>query len=104
MGGGLAYALNPDIRATVAKSGLKRPRLVIGFAAETENVVEHALAKRQRKGCDWIVANDVSGGVMGGESNRVHLVRADGVEDWEEMPKRDVARRLAERIAAALEG
>jgi phosphopantothenoylcysteine decarboxylase/phosphopantothenate--cysteine ligase len=67
-------------------------------------VVEHAAAKVQRKGCDWIVANDVSGDVMGGDSNSVHLVRKDGVESWERLPKSEVARRLADRIAAALEG
>lgn len=81
---------------------LGRPGLVVGFAAETEKVVQHATAKRLRKGCDWIVANDVSGGVMGGESNTVHLVTAEGVEDWPEMPKSAVAERLAQRIAQAL--
>jgi phosphopantothenoylcysteine decarboxylase/phosphopantothenate--cysteine ligase len=97
----LTMALNPDILATVA-AGPQRPRLVIGFAAETQKVVEHAIAKRARKGCDWIVANDVSGGVMGGDSNTVHIVTADGVEDWPEMPKEKVAARLAARIAEAL--
>jgi phosphopantothenoylcysteine decarboxylase / phosphopantothenate---cysteine ligase len=75
---------------------------VVGFAAETERVVEHATAKRARKGCDWIVANDVSCGVFGGGANTVHLVTATGVEDWPEMPKEEVARRLAARIAEAL--
>jgi phosphopantothenoylcysteine decarboxylase/phosphopantothenate--cysteine ligase len=98
----LSLALNPDILATVAQAGGQRPRLVIGFAAETEEVVAHASAKRARKGCDWIVANDVSGDVMGGAENTVHLVTAAGVEDWPRMPKEDVARRLAARIAAAL--
>ncbi len=75
---------------------------MIGFAAETEHVVEHATAKRLRKGADWIVANDVSGDVMGGDANTVHLVTADGVESWEELPKEAVAGRLAERIGTAL--
>lgn len=97
----LEMALNPDILATVAAHA-RRPRLVVGFAAETERVVEHAVAKRARKGCDWIVANDVSGGVMGGAANTVHLVTETGVEDWPEMPKEEVARRLAARIAEVL--
>lgn len=92
---------NPDILATLARSP-RRPRLVIGFAAETEHVVDHAIAKRQRKGADWIVANDVSGDVMGGDRNTVHLVTADGVESWEAAPKDAVAQQLADRIAAAL--
>lgn len=94
-------AENPDILASLAKSD-RRPPLVIGFAAETERVVEHATAKRLRKGADWIVANDVSGDVMGGDANTIHLVTAQGVESWEELPKSDVARRLARRIADAL--
>jgi phosphopantothenoylcysteine decarboxylase/phosphopantothenate--cysteine ligase len=80
----------------------QRPALLIGFAAETENVVDHATAKRARKGTDWIVANDVSGDVMGGSSNTVHLVTPSGVEDWPNMPKAAVAARLIERIADAL--
>lgn len=92
---------NPDILATLARSP-RRPALLVGFAAETERVVEHATAKRARKGCDWIVANDVSGDVMGGDANRVHLVTADGVEEWEQAPKDVVARQLAQRIMAAL--
>jgi phosphopantothenoylcysteine decarboxylase/phosphopantothenate--cysteine ligase len=92
---------NPDILATLAKSP-DRPKLLIGFAAETEKVIEHASAKRLRKGVDWIVANDVSGDVMGGTANAVHIVTADGVESWERLPKEEVARRLADRIAAAL--
>lgn len=96
---------NPDILATLAKSP-RRPRLVIGFAAETERVLEHATAKRLRKGADWIVANDVSGpagqSVMGGAANTVHIVSADGVESWERMPKEAVAQRLARRIETAL--
>jgi phosphopantothenoylcysteine decarboxylase/phosphopantothenate--cysteine ligase len=99
----LTLVENPDILAELSWSP-QRPRLLIGFAAETEKVVEHATAKIGRKGCDWIVANDVSGDVMGGDSNSIHLVRKDGVESWEHLPKSEVARRLAERIAAALEG
>jgi phosphopantothenoylcysteine decarboxylase/phosphopantothenate--cysteine ligase len=76
-----------------------RPRLIVGFAAETERVVENAIAKRVGKGADWIVANDVSGDVMGGQRNRVHLVTSHGVEDWPEASKDEVARRLVERIA-----
>ncbi|MCW3849368.1 bifunctional phosphopantothenoylcysteine decarboxylase/phosphopantothenate--cysteine ligase CoaBC [Sphingomonas sp. LB-2] len=97
----LTLSENPDILAALAASP-KRPRLVIGFAAETERVVEHATAKRQRKNADWIVANDVSGDVMGGEANTVHLVTAEGVEHWERLPKSEVAARLAARIADAL--
>lgn len=97
----LALSENPDILAMLAASP-RRPRLVVGFAAETERVVEHAVAKRTRKGADWIVANDVSGDVMGGEMNAVQLVTADGVESWERMSKDEVARRLAQRIADAL--
>ena len=97
----LTMALNPDILAGIAQHRL-RPRLVIGFAAETERVVEHAIAKRQRKACDWIVANDVSGDVMGGDANRVQIITADGVEEWPKMPKGEVAMRLAGRIAEAL--
>jgi phosphopantothenoylcysteine decarboxylase/phosphopantothenate--cysteine ligase len=98
----LALALNPDILATLSAHA-RRPGLVVGFAAETENVVANAVAKRQRKGCDWIVANDVSGDVMGGAENAVHLVTAAGVEDWPRLPKEEVAARLAARVAAALE-
>ena len=97
----LDLALNPDILATLC-AGPRRPRLVVGFAAETEQVVAHAIAKRAKKGCDWIVANDVSGDVMGGAENAVHLVTATGVEDWPRMAKQEVARRLAARIAEAL--
>jgi phosphopantothenoylcysteine decarboxylase/phosphopantothenate--cysteine ligase len=79
-----------------------RPSLLVGFAAETEDVVEQAIAKRQAKRADWIVANDVSGDVMGGHRNRVHLVTAGGVEDWPEADKEEVARRLVARIAEAL--
>jgi phosphopantothenoylcysteine decarboxylase/phosphopantothenate--cysteine ligase len=94
----LSMALNPDILATLSRHEA-RPRLVIGFAAETEHVVEHARDKLKRKGCDWIVANDVSGDVMGGAENAVHLVTAAAVEDWPRMPKEQVAARLAARIA-----
>lgn len=92
---------NPDILAGLAK-GPHRPRLLIGFAAETEKVIEHATAKRIRKNIDWIVANDVSGDVMGGDGNTVHIVTANGVESWERMPKNEVAARLADRILASL--
>ncbi len=98
----LTLVENPDILATMAKSP-HRPALLIGFAAETENVVANAVAKRARKDVDWIVANDVSAGVFGTEANRVHLVTADGVEDWPVAAKSDIAARLADRIAAALE-
>ncbi len=94
---------NPDILATLA-SHAARPRLVIGFAAETDDVVANAVAKRTRKGADWIIANDVSGDVMGGMRNRVHLISADGVEDWPDMTKQDVGTRLAARIAKKLRG
>ncbi|AHE57509.1 bifunctional phosphopantothenoylcysteine decarboxylase/phosphopantothenate synthase [Sphingomonas sanxanigenens] len=98
----LALTENPDILARVSAAGPRRPALVVGFAAETDNVLEHARAKLAKKGCDWIVANDVSGDVMGGTENAVHLVTADGVESWDRMPKGAVATRLAERIATAL--
>ncbi len=98
----LTLAENPDILATLARSP-HRPRLLIGFAAETERVLEHAVAKRVRKTADWIVANDVSGDVMGGADNSVHLVTEAGVESWERLPKDAVAARLADRIADALE-
>lgn len=93
---------NPDILATLANAA-NRPRLLVGFAAETEGVIAHAAAKRTRKKADWIVANDVSGDVMGGDSNTVHLITANGVESWEKRPKDVVATRLAERIADALD-
>jgi phosphopantothenoylcysteine decarboxylase/phosphopantothenate--cysteine ligase len=93
----LQFAPTRDILAELAKSKL-RPRLLIGFAAETERVVEQAIAKRQAKRADWIVANDVSGDVLGGPRNRVHLITADGVEDWPEASKIEIARRLIERI------
>jgi phosphopantothenoylcysteine decarboxylase/phosphopantothenate--cysteine ligase len=100
----LALVENPDILATISKLKTKRPQLVIGFAAETEKVIEHAKAKLIRKGCDWIVANDVSaeGGAMGGDDNAVHLVTASGVDSWPTQSKDDVARTLVARIAPAL--
>jgi phosphopantothenoylcysteine decarboxylase/phosphopantothenate--cysteine ligase len=98
----LDWRANPDILAGLAESP-RRPRLLIGFAAETGDVVNVAQAKRASKGCDWIVANDVSGDVMGGDRNRVHLITASGVESWEEGEKKEIARRLAGRIAATLE-
>ena len=97
----LKLAENPDVLREVSGHA-RRPGLVVGFAAETHDVVEHARAKRLRKGCDWIVANDVSGDVMGGAQNAVTIVREDGEETWERMPKAEVARRLAQRIAEAL--
>jgi phosphopantothenoylcysteine decarboxylase/phosphopantothenate--cysteine ligase len=95
---------NPDILASIAGRSNDRPALVIGFAAETQNLVANASAKRRRKGCDWILANDVAPGTgtFGGDSNRVHLVDGDTVEDWPVMSKTEVAARLAERIAARL--
>jgi phosphopantothenoylcysteine decarboxylase/phosphopantothenate--cysteine ligase len=100
----LELAPNPDILATLSRPGPKRPVLVVGFAAETENLVANAIDKRMRKGCDWIIANDVStaAGTFGGERNTVHLISAEGVEDWPTMAKDDVALRLAGRIALQL--
>jgi phosphopantothenoylcysteine decarboxylase/phosphopantothenate--cysteine ligase len=97
---------NPDILSTIAHRKSGRPPLVVGFAAETDNVIANAKAKLAKKGCDWIVANDVSPatGIMGGDSNTVHLVTADAVEDWPPQSKEDVARALIARIAAALQG
>jgi phosphopantothenoylcysteine decarboxylase/phosphopantothenate--cysteine ligase len=94
---------NPDILATIAHRKSGRPHLVVGFAAETDNVIANAKAKLARKGCDWILANDVSPetGIMGGDSNTVHVVTADGVESWPPQPKDDVARALVARIADA---
>ena len=97
----LSLTENPDILASVAKSA-QRPGLLIGFAAETEKVVDHAIAKLAKKGCDWIVANDVSGDVMGGDGNSVHIVTKDGVESWERLPKDKVASRLVARAAKAI--
>jgi len=100
----LDFAENPDILARVAQMGEGRPGLVVGFAAETDDVVANATAKRLRKGCDWIVANDVSPatGIMGGAENAVVLISDSGAEEWPRMGKAEVAQRLAERIAAAL--
>ncbi len=107
-GGGppmLRLAENPDILATVSQRANDRPLLVIGFAAETDDIVENARAKRARKGCDWILANDVSPGTgtFGGDRNMIHLVSAEGVEAWPVMTKTEVAHRLAGRIADHLE-
>jgi phosphopantothenoylcysteine decarboxylase/phosphopantothenate--cysteine ligase len=91
---------NPDILATLAKAP-QRPGLVVGFAAETDDVEAHAQAKLARKGCDWIVANDVSvAGAMGGDENAVAIVSQGGIERWDRLAKGEVARRLAQRIAA----
>jgi phosphopantothenoylcysteine decarboxylase/phosphopantothenate--cysteine ligase len=102
----LTLVENPDILATIAHHPTKRPQLVIGFAAETENVLANAKAKLARKGCDWIVANDVSPetGIMGGDINSVHLVTQDGTESWPAQSKENVARALVARITAALQG
>ena len=99
----LEFAENPDILATVCGSD-NRPKLVVGFAAETQNVIKNATAKRKRKGCDWIIANDVSPatGIMGGAENDVALISATGAEDWPRMGKDQVAQKLAARIAEAL--
>ena len=97
----LRFLPTRDILAELGASD-RRPRLLIGFAAETENVVEQAIAKRQGKGADWIVANDVSGNVMGGDRNRVHLITVEGVEDWAEAAKEEVALQLVTRIADAI--
>ena len=97
----LKFVATRDILAELGTSP-DRPHLLVGFAAETENVTEQATLKRQAKRADWIVANDVSGEVMGGHRNRVHLVTADGVEDWPEASKEEVARRLVDRIARAV--
>jgi phosphopantothenoylcysteine decarboxylase / phosphopantothenate---cysteine ligase len=100
----LELMANPDILATIARAGQHRPRIVVGFAAETDDLMANAQAKRARKNADWIVANDVSPatGIMGGEENAVHLITADGVEEWPRLAKVEVARRLAARIAVAL--
>jgi phosphopantothenoylcysteine decarboxylase / phosphopantothenate---cysteine ligase len=97
----LALVENPDILATLAASK-QRPRLLIGFAAETNDVIAHAQAKLAKKGCDWIVANDVATDAMGGEVNRVHIISADGVDSWDRMAKERVAAKLIERIADVL--
>lgn len=105
-GGGMQLELteNPDILKTISAPGPSRPSLVIGFAAETEQVVDNATAKRLRKGCDWIIANDVSAesGVFGSTRNAVHLISADGVESWPDMAKEDVAHALMTRAGSSL--
>jgi phosphopantothenoylcysteine decarboxylase/phosphopantothenate--cysteine ligase len=100
----LTLVPNPDILATIAAAGPDRPRLVVGFAAETDDLMENAQAKLRRKNADWIVANDVSPetGIMGGAENAVHIVSAAGIETWPRLAKDDVARRLAHRIAEVL--
>ena len=95
---------NPDILRTLSSKRKGRPRLVIGFAAETHDVQQLAVEKRVRKGCDWIVANDVSGDVMGGDQNEVYLITPDGAEHWPRLGKDEVSRRLASRVADALTG
>jgi phosphopantothenoylcysteine decarboxylase/phosphopantothenate--cysteine ligase len=99
-----ALVENPDILATVSRRNSQRPKLVIGFSAETDHVLDNARAKLARKGCDWIVANDVSAatGIMGGENNSVHLITGSAVESWPSRPKAEVARMLVARIAVAL--
>ena len=101
----LALLANPDILKTLAEAGNRRPRLVIGFAAETQDLIRNATEKRRKKGCDWILANDVSPGtaVFGGADNRVHLITEAGAEDWEPASKRALADRLAQRIADHLQ-
>jgi phosphopantothenoylcysteine decarboxylase/phosphopantothenate--cysteine ligase len=97
----LKFVPTRDILAEISAHP-QRPRLVVGFAAETDRVIENAIAKQVGKGADWIVANDVSGDVMGGTRNRVHLVTADGIDDWPEDSKEEVARHLVRRIATEL--
>jgi phosphopantothenoylcysteine decarboxylase/phosphopantothenate--cysteine ligase len=99
----LRFSRTRDVLAELGASKL-RPRLLVGFAAETERLVERATAKRHAKNADWIVANDVSGEVMGGSRNHVHLVTADGVEDWPEGSKEEIAERLIARISEMLSG
>jgi phosphopantothenoylcysteine decarboxylase / phosphopantothenate---cysteine ligase len=100
----LSLTENPDILSTIAHRKADRPRLVIGFAAETDDLIANAKAKLAKKGCDWILANDVSPstGIMGGDVNKIDLISADGVESWPPQSKDDVARALIARIAAAL--
>ena len=102
----LTLVENPDILSTIAHRESGRPRLVIGFAAETDHVIANAKAKLAKKGCDWILANDVSPqtGVMGGDANTIHLITADGVESWPPQSKDEVARALIERIAVVIAG
>ena len=100
----LEIAENPDVLATISKAKKARPELVIGFAAETHDIIPNAQLKLEDKKCDWLLANDVSeeSGTFGGDNNTIHLVTADSVENWPQMTKNDVAKRLAERIASAL--
>lgn len=102
-GAGLVLSLveNPDILKTICTASALRPRLCVGFAAETENVIENATAKRRAKGCDWILANDVSpaSGTFGGDRNTIHLITEAGVENWQTLSKTDVGIRLADRLA-----
>jgi phosphopantothenoylcysteine decarboxylase / phosphopantothenate---cysteine ligase len=100
----LALVENPDILANLAKPGNRRPKLVVGFAAETENLIANAQEKRRKKGCDWMLANDVaaSSGTFGGEDNAIQLIDETGIEAWGKLSKRDVGERLAQRIALAL--
>lgn len=100
----LGLVPNPDILATLAAPGPRRPTLVVGFAAETDDLMANAQGKRERKNADWIVANDVSPatGIMGGEENAINLVTAAGIDTWPRLPKDQVADRLAARIAAAV--
>ena len=103
----IPVAENPDILKTISQLPDGRPPLVVGFAAETDDVVCYAEVKRKRKGCDWIVANDVSPGehsAMGGDLNSVYLISEEGEETWPEMPKAQVARKLALRIAQEIAG
>ena len=105
-GPALEFGENPDILRSVAQMNNGRPKLVVGFAAETDNVLENGKAKRDRKGCDWIVINDVrpETGIMGGDQNDITLITADGSEDWPRMSKASVGQKLAARIAVALDG
>ena len=95
---------NPDILANLSKAGNSRPALVVGFAAETENIAANAAAKRLKKGCDWILANDVSAasGTFGGDENQIHFVTETNAEDWPRMSKDDVAARLIDQVARHL--
>ncbi|MDH5188665.1 MAG: hypothetical protein OEW37_06875, partial [Rhodospirillaceae bacterium] len=96
---------NPDILKTVATAGAKRPQIVIGFSAETENLVENARRKLAAKGCDWILANDVATGsaTFGGDENQITLISRSGIDEWPRMEKRTVAKKLAELIAETLQ-
>jgi phosphopantothenoylcysteine decarboxylase/phosphopantothenate--cysteine ligase len=100
----IEFVPTQDILATISAPGPQRPRLTVGFAAETDHVLDYARGKRAAKNCDWIIANDVrpETGIMGGQNNQVHLITAAGEEHWPDLPKTEVARRLAARLAAAL--